>query len=409
MNFFHHFEMLSFLGLVVVLFIISYLIFTNKRYNNFKKRNDTPQITFLVEFFLITLLFCVSILSLLAIFTVYINSVIIGIFVLGLIIGVVLVKETCRYYVHDGLIVLGTVTTLGVILVLLIQDNPFENKWAVFMLGIAGSLLMLPLYGRVLITYAKKTTIVTTIVLISVLFMFVIIQETLIPSSTEKIHYLYYIIFGVLYISGSLYLFLDYKHMLTWFIWLVIEWVIKLRYKIIYEGVEHLSDESGLLILSNHMSWIDWIVVQFPVKRRIHYMINKNYYYKWYFNPFVRLNECIPISKHASNQGFRQARKLLKTKHVIGMFPEGSISKKGVLGRFNPGFELLNGSSNAKIVPMYIDGLWGSVFSRSHKKFCSEKSGFRRVIRIRFGSLLPLPQKALEVKQTIKKMQDENI
>ena len=101
-------------------------------------------------------------------------------------------------------------------------------------------------------------------------------------------------------------------------------------------------------------------------------------------------------------------KKLLKNEHVIGMFPEGSISKKGELGRFYPGFQLLDGSGDAKIVPMYIDGLWGSIFSRSKKKFCSQKSGFRRVIRVRFGPLLPLDSKPIEVKQFIKKMYDES-
>ncbi len=401
MQTFFNFEILSFISLFMMIFIISYFMFSHKRY---KKIDNRLKITIYQELFLTILLFSLSILSLFVPFMAYINNNYIGIFTLGLIIGALFVKVYCRYYVHDGLIILGTLIAIGV--TFLIQNSSFENICAALTLGISGSLILLPLYGRVLTTYSKNTTVIMISILIVVLFISVLIQEVLLPSTVE---WLYYGVFVILGISGIVYLFFGYRYILTWFIWLMFELIISFRYKLIYEGTEHLSEENALLLLSNHSSWLDWVILQFPLKRRIHYMINKKIYFKWFLNPFIRLNECIPISKHASNEGFSKARKFLKNRHVIGMFPEGSISRTGELGRFYPGFELIAGSADAKIVPVHINGLWGSIFSRSKKKFCNEKNGFRRVIRIRFGPLLALNTKAIEVKQAVKKLQDEHL
>ncbi len=342
--------------------------------------------TFLVEFFLTALLFWLSTTSFLVLYHAY--------FGVGLIIGGVVVKVNSRYYIHEGLIFLGALMALLIIFIYLLQDNPSENRWIAFILGTAGSLLLLPLYARILNTFSAKVTTVTTIAFIAVLFILIAFVGTFLKSSSLLV---------VLSVGVALYLLFSYRGMMFW---LCLEWIIKLRYKVVYDGTEHLTDEGALLFISNHISWIDWIVVQLPVKHRIHYMVNKNLFNKWFFTPLVRINECIPISKNSFREGIRQGRKLLKRNDIVGMCPEGSISKTGELGRFYRGFEFLDGEYDGKIVPVYIDGLWGSILSRSKKKFCNEKSGFRRVVRVTFGPLLPLNTPAIEVKQAIEKMKE---
>lgn len=198
------------------------------------------------------------------------------------------------------------------------------------------------------------------------------------------------------------------RHLLETLFWVVARMLFRFRYKLVYEGVEHIPEHGAVLFLGNHVSWIDWLVVQFPIKRRIHFLMEREIYEWRLINPVMRLGKVIPISSRASKEGFTKARSHIMANEIVGMFPEGTISKTGELGKFYRGFELIGDALHGKIIPLYIDGLYGSVFSRSSRHQTAKREWFRRVITIRYGTPLPLGSDAEKVKRAVMHLKEAN-
>jgi len=213
-----------------------------------------------------------------------------------------------------------------------------------------------------------------------------------------------FLIMGTVGIVLSLYLV---RQHLVMFIWLILELVLSLRYKIVFQGQENISDESAVLLLGNHISWIDWLLIQFPVRRRITYVMERNIYEVKMIKPIFQLGGAIPISSRGAKEAFVKASERIASHNIVGLFPEGRISYDGKIGKFYKGFELVAKSYNGSIVPFYIGGIYGSVLSRSKKKDALKHLFFRRKVTITYGKALPLQSSAQEVYDAILKLKQE--
>ncbi|WP_228292281.1 AMP-binding protein [Candidatus Thiothrix anitrata] len=167
-------------------------------------------------------------------------------------------------------------------------------------------------------------------------------------------------------------------------------------------GFEHLPASGGVLLLGNHISFIDWALVQMASPRQLHFVIEKGYYERWYLKGFLNWFGVIPISSGASADSLEKVTEMLKAGEVVCLFPEGTISRTGQLSEFKRGYEKAVKGTGAVIVPFYLHGLWGSRFSRS-SGFLREnrQSGFKRDIVVSFGKALPETIPAHELKQKV--------
>ena len=89
------------------------------------------------------------------------------------------------------------------------------------------------------------------------------------------------------------------------------------------------------------------------------------------------------------------------------IFPEGFISYTGEMGEFFRGYELIAGKSEGVIIPYYIGGMWGSILSRSKKRFKADGSLFKRHVTIIYGKPLPLNTKVEEIKTVLHALKDK--
>ncbi len=182
--------------------------------------------------------------------------------------------------------------------------------------------------------------------------------------------------------------------------------ILKLRYHFVVEGLDNLPARGGVLLLGNHISWIDWLVLQSASPRAIKFIMDKAIYEQWYLKWFLRHFDVIPISNFGAKKAIKEAQNRLKSGEVVAIFPEGHISYNGQLGEFRKGFEFIaKDLEEVKIVPFYLHGLWGSTFSRANKRYrLISKMGARREIGVFFGEALPNSTKAFEVKQAVKRL-----
>ena len=139
-------------------------------------------------------------------------------------------------------------------------------------------------------------------------------------------------------------------------------------YRVDALGLENLP-RGGFLLLPNHISWVDAIVLQVACPRPIRYVIDQEYYRKPILHPFLRVLGCIPITSRKSHSAIRAATEKIAEGEIVCVFPEGRLERTGTLLRLQRGYELIARHANAAVVPVWLDQLWGSIFSFQGGRF----------------------------------------
>src|SRR3989440_8355012 len=169
--------------------------------------------------------------------------------------------------------------------------------------------------------------------------------------------------------------------------------LVKLFYRVRALGLESLR-EGGFLLLPNHITWIDALVLQFACPRPIRYIVDQEFYRKPMLHWFMRTVGCIPIDVRHSRSAIRAATERIAAGQIVCLFPEGQLTRSGTLLRLRRGYELIAQHANAPVVPVWLDRLWGSIFSFQGGKFFTKlpkEIPYR--VSVAFGKALA-PQKA---------------
>lgn len=324
---------------------------------------------------------------------------------IGIVVGSLMTAKFSKYFVNMGFVGIGTIGAT-----LIVFSVPFVKSIALmallFMLfGIFSGFILVPLNSRIqlLASRVHLGTILAGNNFLQNIFMFTFLVLTTIFAyygmNAEVLFYLMALV-GV-YLS---YMMLK-RHFVKSF-WALLSLIASLRHHYTYIGLENVPKNSAVLLLSNHVSWIDWIILQFPLKRDINYMMEKEIYNWSIFHAIFKKGQAIPISAKASKDAFVEASHRLAQKKIVGIFPEGGITRDGELSKFHRGYELIGNSYEGVIIPVFIDGVSGSLFSRVKPKV---KKAFykRREIKAYFGKPLSPETKVEEVAQIIQKMKDK--
>ncbi len=145
--------------------------------------------------------------------------------------------------------------------------------------------------------------------------------------------------------------------------------VARLLYRVRTSGLEHLPREGGVLLVANHISYVDVVVLQLVCPRPIRFVGHKGLRRNAFFNWCFEVSGCIEISAQQSQEGSRAAIDALKAGEVVCLCPEGHISRTGQLMQIHPTFEVIARQSGAPVLAASIDGLWGSIFSFAGNKY----------------------------------------
>ena len=323
---------------------------------------------------------------------------------IGIVLGSILASSYSKYFINMGLVGIGASG-----MTLIVFAIPFVHSLAMMaalflLFGIFSGFLMVPLNARIQILSSRVHlgTILAGNNFIQNIFMFTFLALTTL--------FAYYgmnttVLF---YLMGLVGLFLSYttlKRYLVDTFWAVMGIFGSLRHKYIYHGLENIPKEGAALLLSNHVSWLDWILLQLPLKRHINYMMDRDIYHWFGFHAFFKKGETIPVSAKASKDAWKEAQERLEQGHLVGIFPEGKITADGRLNEFYRGYELIKPEYDGVIIPVFIDGIFGSLFARYKK---STKPFYkRREIHVYYAEPLPKETKAEDVQKIIQKMKEK--
>jgi acyl-[acyl-carrier-protein]-phospholipid O-acyltransferase/long-chain-fatty-acid--[acyl-carrier-protein] ligase len=326
---------------------------------------------------------------------------------IGIVIGSIMAAKFSKYYINTGLSGIGAVgITLLVFLI------PFLHSMSVIALaftlfGILSGFILVPLNARIqhLASSIHLGTIIAANNFIQNIFMFsFLVLTTIFAYFGMNAEILFYLM-GLV---GAYLGYLLFKRYYVDVFWAVMGLLGALRHKYIYHGLENIPDDKAVLLLGNHVSWLDWIILQLPLERRINYMMDKEIYHWPILHTFFKKGEAIPISPKGFKDAFKEAHARLRDGRIVGIFPEGEITKRGKLGSFKKGFELIGKDYDGVIVPFYINsGIFGSSFSKYKPKNVKLNPFKRRVIDVYFGEPLSKETSSDELREIILQMKEK--
>jgi acyl-[acyl-carrier-protein]-phospholipid O-acyltransferase / long-chain-fatty-acid--[acyl-carrier-protein] ligase len=145
--------------------------------------------------------------------------------------------------------------------------------------------------------------------------------------------------------------------------------VARVLYHVRTSGLERLPASGGVLLISNHITYVDVVVLQLVCPRPIRFVGHKGLRRNPFFNWCFDVSGSIALSEQSPEEGREAAVRALQRGEVVCLCPEGHISRTGQLMEIKSGFELIARSADAPVIAASIDGLWGSIFSFAGNKY----------------------------------------
>ncbi|MBT8430162.1 MAG: MFS transporter, partial [Gammaproteobacteria bacterium] len=320
---------------------------------------------------------------------------------IGIIIGSLIAGKSSRHHIETGLVPLGA---LGIVLALLFMPQ-LESTGALLidflLLGIGGGMFIVPLNALIqfnsrdseLGTVLAGNNWVQNLVMLSFLGLTVLFAV----KGIDSVGLLHVVTLTAL--AGAVYTLYQLPQSLVRY---VIARLFASTHRIEVLGFDNLPGQGGVLMLGNHISWLDWAMIQIACPRPVRFAMERSIYRRWYLKWFFDLFGVVPIAGGQSKTALQKMNELLKAGEVVCLFPEGAISRNGQLGEFKRGYEKTVEGVEGVILPFYLRGLWGSRFSRSSEKLQeSRNTRLRGDVIVAFGSPLPMDTQAPELKRHV--------
>ena len=147
---------------------------------------------------------------------------------------------------------------------------------------------------------------------------------------------------------------------------IILKGLFKLLYNPIIIGKDNIPIEGSLVLASNHTKWLDPLLIISIVNREVSFLAKKELF-SGITKPIMKLFNCVPVdrSKH-DKDALSKAYDILNEEKIIGIFPEGTISKNNKLLPFKIGAVKMSHDTNSYLIPVVINGKY-KIFGRKLK------------------------------------------
>lgn len=181
---------------------------------------------------------------------------------------------------------------------------------------------------------------------------------------------------------------------------------MRIFYRLRVIGGDNLPVDGPALLIPNHVTWVDALLLTATNQRRIRFVMERRIYNTPLLRGLFRLMGVIPVSSEDGKKGLlefmKQARAALDAGYLVCIFAEGELTRNGMLREFRGGFERIVKGTDYPIIPVYIGGAWGSILSYAHGRLLSRLPAFSPYpVTILFGAAMPSSSTAMAVRQKV--------
>ena len=199
-------------------------------------------------------------------------------------------------------------------------------------------------------------------------------------------------------------------HTLRFTIWMT----SKLMYRTTILGAEHIPDTGGALLVCNHVSFADGILVGASTPRLVRLIAYDGNLKSFPVSWMARVMRTIPINANAGPkallQSLQAANQALKDGDLVCIFAEGAITRTGQLQAFQRGILKIVEGTGAPIIPTYLDGMWGSIFSFEGGKFFRKwPKRWPYPVTLMFGKPIQNPTSVYQIRQAVQDLGAEAV
>ena len=194
-------------------------------------------------------------------------------------------------------------------------------------------------------------------------------------------------------------------HLLAWL-------VARLVYRLRVVHPQNLPDRGPVLILSNHVSYVDWMAIMAASPRPVRFVVASPFADNPWIGWLLRLAKVIPmprgIGPRAMTHSLDEIGQALDRGDVVCMFPEGYPTRNGTMLPFHRGFEKVVEGRSVAIIPCHLDQLWGSIFSyKCGRLFWKWPMRRKYPVTVTFAARQPVSIAAPQVRQLISEIESE--
>jgi acyl-[acyl-carrier-protein]-phospholipid O-acyltransferase/long-chain-fatty-acid--[acyl-carrier-protein] ligase len=181
----------------------------------------------------------------------------------------------------------------------------------------------------------------------------------------------------------------------------------KTAYRVRVYGHENLPERGGALLVCNHVTWIDGVLLLMASSRPIRMLAHADYISSWPIRWLARMWGVIPIEpgKQSVRHSLETARQALRDGALVCIFPEGGLSRTGQMQAFKPGLMSLVRETGVPVIPVFLDELWGSIFSfAGGRYFWKWPKRWPYPVSIHFGQAVEQPDEVHFVRQAVEEL-----
>lgn len=194
-------------------------------------------------------------------------------------------------------------------------------------------------------------------------------------------------------------------HSVRLVLWLLVHTVYRIRVR----GLEHVPARGGALLVANHVSFVDAMLVAAAARRPVRFLMFRPFFDIPVLGWFARRMEVIPVAAGDSPEEREKALGLAadaaRKGALVCIFAEGGITRTGHLMPFASGMETIARKAGVPIVPVALDRLWGSMFSYAGgKAFQKLPRAFPYRVDVALGAPLPPETTAFATRQRIQEL-----
>ena len=192
---------------------------------------------------------------------------------------------------------------------------------------------------------------------------------------------------------------------IKFFVWTLSKTVYRVKLK----GLKNLPETGGALLIPNHVTWIDGILLLLASERPIRMVVFSGNFKNKILNALGRMFGVIMITpgRRSVIKALDTAAKALDNGELVCIFPEGALTKSGQIQTFKPGMKKIldRCETDVPVIPIYLDGLWGSVFSFSAGKyFWKLPRQIPYPVWVHFGKPIPKTSEVHEFRQAVSQL-----